>query len=79
VLSGRGLCGELITHLEESYRLWYAFVCDLETSFMRRPWPTGAVAAKTNQKTGRYQYTTKVQVVIIELEASLLTSSSSWC
>ena len=38
VLSSRGLCDELITHPEESYRLWYV-VCDLETSRMRRPWP----------------------------------------
>jgi len=32
VLSGRGLCEELITRPEESYRLWCVFVCDLETS-----------------------------------------------
>jgi hypothetical protein len=32
VLSGRGLCGELITRPEESYRLWCVVVCDLETS-----------------------------------------------
>jgi len=51
VLSGRGLCDELITHLEESYRLWCVVVCDLETSWMRRPWPTGgAVVPKTNKK-----------------------------
>ena len=30
VLSGRGLCDELITHPEESYRLWRVIVCDLE-------------------------------------------------
>jgi len=29
VLSGRGLCDELITRPEESYRLW-CVVCDLE-------------------------------------------------
>ena len=32
VLSGRGLCDELITRPEESYRLWCVIVCDLETS-----------------------------------------------
>ena len=32
VLSGRGLCDELITRPEESYRLWCVFMCDLETS-----------------------------------------------
>jgi len=30
VLSGRGLCDELIIRPEESYRLWCAVVCDLE-------------------------------------------------
>jgi len=39
-LSGRGLCDELITRPEESYRLWCVVVCDLETSTMRRPWTT---------------------------------------
>jgi len=39
VLSGRGLCDELVTRPEESYRLWCVVVCDLETSRMRRPWP----------------------------------------
>ena len=32
VLSDRGLCDELITHPEKSYRLWCVVVCDLETS-----------------------------------------------
>jgi hypothetical protein len=32
VLSGRGLCDELITRPEESYRLWCFVVCDLETA-----------------------------------------------
>jgi hypothetical protein len=42
VLSSRGLCDELISRPEESYRLWPVFVCDLEkqTSWMRRPRPT---------------------------------------
>ena len=30
VLSGRGLCNELITRPEESYWLWCVVVCDLE-------------------------------------------------
>jgi len=30
VLSGRGLCDELITRPEESYRLWCVVVCDLK-------------------------------------------------
>jgi hypothetical protein len=30
VLSGRGLCDELITNPEKSYRLWSVVVCDLK-------------------------------------------------
>ena len=38
MLSGRGLCDELITRPEESYRLWCVVVCDLETSRMGAPY-----------------------------------------
>jgi len=41
VLSSRGLCDELITCPEESYRLWCVVMCDQENSQMRRPWSTG--------------------------------------
>ena len=37
VLSCRGLCDELITRPEESYRLWCVVVCDLETSRIGAP------------------------------------------
>jgi len=37
-LSGRGLCDELITRPEESYRLWCVVVCDLETSRIGTPY-----------------------------------------
>ena len=30
MLSGRGLCDELITRPHESYRVWCVVVCDLE-------------------------------------------------
>jgi hypothetical protein len=36
VLSGRGLCDELIARPEESYRLWRVVVCDQETLKTRR-------------------------------------------
>jgi hypothetical protein len=35
VLSGRGLCDQLATRPEESYRMWCVVVCDLEPSRMR--------------------------------------------
>ena len=50
VLSGRGLCEELITRPEESYRLWCVVVCDLETSGMRRPWPALGRSATGKKK-----------------------------
>ena len=37
MLSGRGLCDELITRPEESYRMWCVVVCDLETSRIGAP------------------------------------------
>ena len=49
VLSGGGLCDELITRPEGSYRLWCVVVYDLETSWMRRPWPTDGCCAKYKQ------------------------------
>ena len=45
-----GLCNELITRPDESYRLWCVVVSDLETSWMRRPWPIGGCRAKNKQK-----------------------------
>ena len=55
MLSGRGLCDELITRPEESYRLWCVVVCDLETSSrMRRPWPAlgcSAIGKKKHEDT----------------------------
>jgi hypothetical protein len=37
-LLDRGLCDELITRPEESYRLWCVVVCDLETSRICAPY-----------------------------------------
>ena len=51
VLLGRGLCDRLITHPEESYRQWWVVKCDLETSRMRRPWPTGGAGCCGGKKT----------------------------
>jgi len=48
-MSGRGLCDQLITGTEEYYQLRCVVVCDLETSWMRRPWPTGGCWTKNKQ------------------------------
>jgi hypothetical protein len=50
VLSGRGLCDELITRPEESYRLWGVVVSYLETSLIRRPCSTGGFCARKKKK-----------------------------
>ena len=50
VLSGRGLCDGLITRPEESYLLWCVILCDLETSWMRKAWPTTRTNLPQNKK-----------------------------
>jgi len=52
VMSGRGFCNEVMTRPEESYRLWCVVECDLETSWVRRAWPTvegGSCRVKNKQ------------------------------
>ena len=48
MLSGRGLCDELITRPEESYRLWCVVVCDLETSRMGAPYTYDISSLRVN-------------------------------
>jgi len=59
VLSGRGLCDELITRPQECYGLWCVVVCDLETSCMRRLWPTGGCRAKNKQTKNKESFSFK--------------------
>jgi len=49
VLSGRGLCHELITCPEESYRLWCVVVCDLENLVNEAMTRVGSQRHKKNQ------------------------------
>jgi len=49
VLSGRGLCDELITWPGELYGLWCDVMCYLETSRMRRAWPSLGSAHREKQ------------------------------
>ena len=52
VLSGRGLCDELITRPEEYYRLWCVTVCDLET--LQPPMGHGPLGAEVSKQTNKY-------------------------
>jgi len=49
VSSGRGLCDELITRPEKSYRLCCVVVCDLEISRMRKGWHTRRLSHQNKQ------------------------------
>jgi len=51
-LSGRGLCDELITRPEESYRLCCVVVCDLETSRMGAPYIYDVSRLRVKEKKG---------------------------
>jgi hypothetical protein len=51
VLSGRGLCDELITRPEESYRLWCVVVCDIETSRICAPYIYDIISLRVNDLT----------------------------
>jgi hypothetical protein len=53
VLLGRGLCDVLITRPEETLRMFCVNVCDIETSWIRRPWPTWGCCAKRRKKKKR--------------------------
>ena len=78
VLLGRGLCDELITRPEESYRLWCVVVCDLETLLMRRPWPTGGCRAKNKNKKiymwklAVFSYINSVPIMVFILQSRFL-------
>jgi len=64
-LSGRGLCDELITRPEESYRLCCVVVCDLETSRMGAPYIYDISRLRVNH------FWTSMKVSLIVTSASL--------
>jgi len=51
VLSHTGLCDGLITRREIFFRMWCVVVCDLETSRIGSPWPTGDLFCQTKRQT----------------------------
>ena len=59
MLSGRGLCDELITRPEESYRLCCVAVCDLETSRIGAPYIYDISRLRVNLPTTLQLATTK--------------------
>jgi hypothetical protein len=51
VLSGIGLCDEMITRPEESYRLWRVVVCDHDTSWNEEAIARAVLQSQTNKQT----------------------------
>jgi len=56
-LSGRGLCDELITRPEESYRLWCVVVCDLGHGLLKNEEAMTRVGSQRHMKKKMYVYT----------------------
>jgi len=65
------------TRLENSYRLWWVVVCGLETSWVRRPWPTAVCCVKIHKLSQRDSQHTPRRLEIdlngLITEVSLLT------
>jgi hypothetical protein len=74
VLSGRGLCYKLITSPKESYQLWCVVVCDLETSFMRRLWPTGGGGCCAKSKQTNKQVKDTRSKFFLEISEAVISS-----
>jgi hypothetical protein len=73
VLSGRGLCDELMIRPEESYRLWCVVMCDLKASWMRRPWPTGGCLPRPKKKNCRRAVPRNVVLCECSIHSCLIT------
>ena len=84
VLSGRGLCDELITRPEESYRLCCVVVCDLEASRMGVPYIYDICRlrvnnSKTNEDIATKQTHTTDTFLFISHTTNVLLFKSRMC
>ena len=75
VFSGRGLCDELITRPEESYRLC-CVVCDLETSRIGAPYIYDISNLRVNNTSA---WLTKKQIKFVVNRVLLCVLIKSWC
>ena len=67
MLSGRGLCDELITRPEESYRLCCVVVCDLETSRVGAPNIYDISRLRVNEYVNvNYDHVVTVRVIVLQ-------------
>jgi hypothetical protein len=63
LLSGRGLCDGMITHPEESYRLWRVVMCGHETSWYEEAIARAGLQSQRNKQTKQY-YSAEQNVII---------------
>jgi hypothetical protein len=61
VLSGRGLCNELITRPEESYWLWRITVCDHKTSWYEEAIACAGLQSQRNNRNNKPMDSREVQ------------------
>jgi hypothetical protein len=79
VLSGRGLCDELITRPEESYRMWRVVVCDQETSWYDEAIARAGLQSQRNNKQHRKENCLLFpKYIITENEKKLAVESQLW-
>jgi hypothetical protein len=82
VLSGRGLCDELITRPEESYRMWCVVMCDLEKQNLvneEAKTHKGVIAAREKKKTHHRHASVRSRILgsLAKREKRLLALSCS--
>ena len=71
-MSGRGLCDELITRPEESYRLWCVIVYDLETSRIGAPYIYDISNLRVNMLLGVPRNTPSVAAPIASVPSCIM-------
>ena len=70
VLSGRGLCDELITRPEESYRLCCVVVCDVETSRIGAPYTEWGKITSLNFKVNNKKTIWVTKILFLDTETT---------
>jgi len=72
MLSGRGLCGELITHPEESYRLWCVVAYDLETSRIGAPYIYDISSLRVKDRNSAATYYVILSSIILHTQRQIV-------
>jgi hypothetical protein len=81
VLSGRGLCEEVITRPKESYRLCCVVVCDLETSRIGAPYifDISSLRVKYGKLVSKFLFTNECTVDCLKNENKFTIKITPTC